>query len=77
MRLTSPSPFTANTYQIADSCLKEESWQTQFRGLASYTIPKIDVLVSTIFRSQPNAAVWLRCDAGREQHGVVRKSTRP
>ena len=25
------------------------------RGLAAYTVPKVDVLVSTIFRSQPNA----------------------
>jgi len=27
--LTNPSPFTANTYQQADSCRKVESWQTQ------------------------------------------------
>jgi hypothetical protein len=28
-----------------------ESWATSFRGLASYTIPKIDVLVSSSMRS--------------------------
>src|SRR5439155_14922628 len=27
----------------------------QFRGYAAYTIPRVDVLVSTIFRSQPNS----------------------
>ena len=54
--LTNPSPFTANTYQPADSCHKVESWQTQIRGFASYTIPRVDVLVSSIMRFQPNAS---------------------
>jgi hypothetical protein len=54
--LTNPSPFTSNTFQPIDSCHKEESWQTQFRGLATYTVPKVDVLVSGIFRSQPNSS---------------------
>jgi hypothetical protein len=53
--LTNPSPFTANTYQLANSCRKEESWQTQVRGFATYIIPKADVLVSGIFRFQPNS----------------------
>ncbi|HEY7442501.1 MAG TPA: carboxypeptidase regulatory-like domain-containing protein [Vicinamibacterales bacterium] len=53
--LTNPSAFPPPATQLASSCHKVESWQTQFRGLASYTIPRIDVLVSTIFRSQPNA----------------------
>ena len=37
------------------SCDFTEPWLTSFRGLATYTVPKIDVLVSAIFRSQPNA----------------------
>jgi hypothetical protein len=37
------------------NCDFAEPWLTQLRGLASYTVPKVDVLVSTIFRSQPNA----------------------
>jgi hypothetical protein len=53
--LTNPSPFTTSTFQLADSCHKVESWQTQVRGFASYTIPKADVLVSSIMRFQPNA----------------------
>ena len=36
-------------------CNNVEPWQTTLRGLASYTIPKIDVLVSAMLRSQPEA----------------------
>jgi len=39
----------------APACNVAEPWLTQVRGLASYTVPKVDVLVSAIFRSQPNA----------------------
>jgi hypothetical protein len=34
-------------------CHNAEPWQTQLRGLATYVIPKIDVLVSATLRSQP------------------------
>jgi hypothetical protein len=34
-----------------DSCDVTEDWATSFRGLASYTLPKIDVLVSASMRS--------------------------
>jgi hypothetical protein len=37
------------------SCNAVEPWLTSVRGLASYTVPKLDVLVSGIFRSQANA----------------------
>jgi hypothetical protein len=53
--LTNPSAFPPPATQLSDSCHKAESWQTQFRGYAAYTIPRVDVLVSTIFRSQPNS----------------------
>ena len=36
-------------------CNNVEPWETTLRGLASYTIPRIDVLVSTVVRSQPPA----------------------
>jgi hypothetical protein len=42
------------TDQIPD-CRFTEPWLTTVRGLATYTIPKIDVMVSAIMRSQPNA----------------------
>ena len=38
----------------ASACRVEEPWLWAWRGLASYTVPKIDVQVSGIFRSQPN-----------------------
>jgi hypothetical protein len=53
--LTNPSPFLGNVYQLASACRKEESWQTQVRGFATYIVPKADVLVSGIFRFQPNS----------------------
>jgi hypothetical protein len=34
-------------------CRNVEPWQTAWRGLASYTVPKIGVLVSGVLRSQP------------------------
>jgi hypothetical protein len=34
-------------------CAVTEPWQTQFRGTASYTIPKIDVLLSTGVQFKP------------------------
>ena len=37
------------------SCDIAEPWLTSLRGLAAYTVPKLDVLVSAIFRSQANA----------------------
>jgi Carboxypeptidase regulatory-like domain len=52
--LTNPQAF-GPAYQLAGSCRKEESWQTQVRGFASYIIPKAEVLVSGIFRFQPNS----------------------
>jgi hypothetical protein len=38
-------------------CNNVEPWQTTLRGLASYTIPKVDVLVSGTVRSQPPAPI--------------------
>jgi hypothetical protein len=50
---------TAATGAIAGpdprGCDDVEPWMTTLRGLASYTIPRIDVLVSTVIRSQPEA----------------------
>ena len=34
-----------------DSCDITEKWSTSFRGLASYTVPKVDVLISASMRS--------------------------
>jgi hypothetical protein len=48
-----------------DACDIDERWGTNFRGLASYTIPRIEVLVSTIARST------LGADAGGGFNGFA------
>ena len=45
--------FAFTTQQIS-SCKYDEPWLMNWRGLATYTIPKIDVLVSATGRSTPN-----------------------
>ena len=42
-----------STIKDLRNCRDEDPWETTIRGLASYTIPKIDVLVSGTLRSQP------------------------
>ena len=39
----------------APACSFAEPWLTTFRGLATYTVPWVDVQMSAIVRSQPNA----------------------
>jgi len=41
----------------ARNCRSVDPWETTLRGSASYTIPKIDVLVSATMRSQPKLQV--------------------
>jgi hypothetical protein len=41
-------PFTLNPY-----CNVESPWQTSFNGLASYIVPKADLLVSGVYRDRP------------------------
>ena len=43
--------------QRVDSCDVSEKWLTTVRGLATYTVPKVDIIFSAIVRLQPNAAV--------------------
>jgi carboxypeptidase family protein len=47
-----PASVLAN--QQVGACAATEPWLTTVRGLVSYTIPKIDVLLSSSFRSTPN-----------------------
>jgi hypothetical protein len=53
-------------------CHNEEPFQTQLRGLATYIIPKADVLVSLTVRSQPQ--VLLAGTAGTTAQWVVPNS---
>ncbi|MEP7306616.1 MAG: carboxypeptidase regulatory-like domain-containing protein [Acidobacteriota bacterium] len=55
-------PMTPSTTTVAatgivagqPACSATEPWLTSARGLVSYTVPKIDVLVSAILRTQAN-----------------------
>ena len=56
-RPMTPSTATTAAGAVVDgqaACNASEPWLTTVRGLASYTVPKIDVLVSAILRSQAN-----------------------
>ena len=46
-------PVTTEAGPNPRGCHNVEPWQTTLRGLAAYTIPRIDVLVSAVLRSQP------------------------
>ena len=52
-----------------NACKVDEEWQMNWRGLVTYTIPKIDVLVSGILRSQANTEP-LTIETGVATNGV-------
>jgi hypothetical protein len=61
-RIVDPPTGANSTTKNLNGCRDVDDWQTTLRGLASYTIPKIDVLVSGTFRMQPPAerdANWI------------------
>ena len=51
--------FVLNVNQRLESCDVVEPFLTTFRALAAYTVPKIDVLVSTNMRSVPGASLGM------------------
>ena len=55
--LTSTANRLTTPWQPIAACDVKEKLLTQLRGNASYTVPTIDVLLSGIFRSQPNAVI--------------------
>ncbi|HZI79781.1 MAG TPA: carboxypeptidase regulatory-like domain-containing protein [Vicinamibacterales bacterium] len=61
--------ITAGTSQLASACKVDEEWQMNWRGLVTYTLPKIDVLVSGILRSQANTEP-LTIETGVATNGV-------
>jgi len=46
--------LNVTTYQMVNACKVDEDMQINWRGLVTYTLPKIDVLISGILRSQAN-----------------------
>jgi hypothetical protein len=52
--LTGGSPFVGSTAQWpAAYCHRESTWLTNLKGLVTYAVPKVDVLVSGTFHSLP------------------------
>jgi hypothetical protein len=52
-----PELLTGPITSQLSSCDVTEQWLTTVRGLASYTVPKVDVLVSAVIRLEANASV--------------------
>lgn len=53
--ITAKLPELVGNQQI-DACRVEEKWLTNWQGLVSYLIPRVDVQVSGILRSQANVS---------------------
>jgi hypothetical protein len=49
----SPTRTGSNTARPLERCHENNRWRTGVSGLASYTVPKIDVLISSTFQNQP------------------------
>jgi len=58
IRAAVPESFLTNPY-----CNVASPWQTAFRGLIAYTIPRIDVQISSVIQDKPNV--------GTEQLGSI------
>ncbi len=41
-------------YQLNPYCRQESPWQTSFRGLVTYTIPVVDLQISSVLQDKPN-----------------------
>ncbi len=65
--------LVAGVNQPVSSCDITEPFATLFRGLAAYTVPKIDVLVSTNIRSVPNANIGMGSNSAT--NGASRNAT--
>jgi hypothetical protein len=39
---------------LSPYCRQESPWQTSLRGLVTYTIPRVDVNISSVFQDKPN-----------------------
>jgi hypothetical protein len=50
-----PEVFLGATRQPTPSCEATDAWQTQFKGVASYTVPKVAVQVSTAVQLKPGS----------------------
>ena len=51
--MTSARPCR-RTYLLNPYCHMESPWLTSVRGLVTYTIPRVDVQLSTVIQDKPN-----------------------
>jgi hypothetical protein len=61
-KVDQPTIAVGAVLQQSTACYSKEPFLTTLRGLASYTVPKIEVRVSGTFRSQPGdgaTATWI------------------
>jgi hypothetical protein len=63
------TPAAPGTAAQVGACKVDEEWQMNWRGLVTYTIPKVDVLISGILRSQANTEP-LTIETGVATNGV-------
>jgi hypothetical protein len=63
------TPVAPAIPQQVSACKIDEEWQMNWRGLVTYTVPRIDVLVSGILRSQANTEP-LTIETGVATNGV-------
>jgi hypothetical protein len=63
------TPAAPATAQQVSACKIDEDLQMNWRGLVTYTIPKVDVLISGIVRSQANSEP-LTIETGVATNGV-------
>jgi hypothetical protein len=63
------TPAAPGTAQQVSACKIDEDWQMNWRGLVTYTIPRVDVLISGILRSQANTEP-LTIETGVATNGV-------
>jgi hypothetical protein len=61
--ISATNPTGVVAQRPASFCDRQSPWQTQFKGFAVYTVPRIDVMLSGTTRSIPGAAMRASFDA--------------
>jgi hypothetical protein len=56
-------PMFGNFQAPLSQCKVQEDWRMQFKGLATYIVPRVDVLVSATFQSAPGVQVGANFNA--------------
>jgi hypothetical protein len=65
--LDAPNVRGREGHEWEAGCLSLTPWQTTVKGAATYNVPKIDVLLSTVFQSLPGAEQTAQLTYSKEQ----------